>query len=255
MALPMNESQEESAKNPSVVNANNVVFSYGPRRALDKVSMHISKGEIYGILGANGAGKTTLIRIIAGLLKPDDGELLVFGEKPSSKTARNIGYMPQLSALYLELPAEQNVSFFARMFRAGTAKERRDAVAATLKLVGLWERRKDAVSNLSGGMRQRVSLAIALVHKPQLLILDEPTVGLDPELRVSFWEHFRSLADSGVTLVLSSHTMDDAAHCDRLAFLQDGHLVAEGSPSDLCSAVGLPGATLEDAFLYFVRKG
>ncbi|PKB58141.1 MAG: ABC transporter ATP-binding protein [SAR202 cluster bacterium Casp-Chloro-G2] len=238
-----------------MVDATDVVFSYGQRQVLNGVSMHIPKGEIYGILGANGAGKTTLIRLMAGLLKTDGGQLTVFGEKPSSRTARNIGYMPQLNALYLELSAEQNVDFFARMFGLSNAKERREAEEAVLDLVGLWERRKDAVLSLSGGMRQRVSLAIAMVHQPLLLILDEPTVGLDPELRASFWDHFRSLAASGVTLVLSSHTMDDAAHCHRLAFLQEGRVIAEGSPSELSSAAGIAGASLEDAFLHFVRLG
>lgn len=255
MARPMNESPEANASRPWVVESKEVVFSYGPRRVLDGLSFKIPKGEIFGVLGANGAGKTTLIRLIAGLLKPNDGELKVFGEKPSSRTARDIGYMPQLGALYLELTAEQNLDFFAHMFGWANGKERKDAEESTLKLVNLWERRNDAVSNLSGGMRQRVSLAIAMVHRPQLLILDEPTVGLDPELRAAFWEHFRSLAESGVTLILSSHTMDDAAHCDRLAFLQDGHLIAQGSPSELRLAVGTPDATLEDAFLHFVRKG
>lgn len=183
----MNEFREDIADPTFVVDADDVVFSYGKRRVLNGMSMHISKGEIYGILGANGAGKTTLIRLMAGLLKPDSGELKIFGEKPSSRTSKNVGYMPQLSALYLELSAEQNVDFFARMFSPASASERRAAEEDILNLVGLWERRKDAVSNLSGGMRQRVSLAVAMVHRPLLLILDEPTVGLDPELRASFW--------------------------------------------------------------------
>lgn len=250
----MNQHPEEHATRPIVVEASELVFSYGSRSVLNGVSLSIPQGEIYGILGANGAGKTTLIRLMAGLLKPDSGELQILGEKPSSQTAKKMGYMPQLSALYLELSAEQNVDFFTRMYGLANAKERRDAEEFVLNLVGLWERRKDPVSSLSGGMRQRISLAIAMVHRPLLLILDEPTVGLDPELRASFWDHFRSLANSGVTLVLSSHTMDDAAHCDRLAFLQDGKMIAQGSPSELSSAVGTLGATLEDAFLHFVRS-
>ena len=251
----MNVRVEETATRPTVVEASDLVFNYGSRCVLDGVSLSIPQGEIFGILGANGAGKTTLIRLMAGLLKPDSGELRILGEKPSSQTAKNMGYMPQLSALYLELSAEQNIDFFTRMYGLSNAKERRDAEESALKLVGLWERRKEAVSSLSGGMRQRVSLAIAMVHRPLLLILDEPTVGLDPELRASFWNHFRSLADSGITLVLSSHTMDDAAHCDRLAFIQDGKVIAEGSPSELSAGVGTAGATLEDAFLHYVRSG
>jgi ABC-2 type transport system ATP-binding protein len=135
----------------------------------------------------------------------------------------------------------------------GSASRRKD-VEAAIELVGLTDRSADPVLDLSGGMRQRVSLAIALVHRPPFLLLDEPTVGLDPELRASFWEHFRELAAEGTTLVLSSHTMDDAAHCDRLVFMQDGRVIADGSPGELRSATGEDEATLEDAFLYFVRR-
>ena len=128
-------------------------------------------------------------------------------------------------------------------------------VDETLRLVGLWERRKDPVHRFSGGMRQRLSLACALVHRPRLLLLDEPTVGLDPELRVAFWEHFQALVKEGKTLVISSHTMDDAAHCQRLAFLRQGRVVAEGAPQELKAATGKDGATLEEAFLHFIRMG
>ena len=244
--------QNDMAQTP-VVDAQQVVFSYGDRRVLDDLSLRIQPGAIFGILGANGAGKTTLIRLLAGLLKPRSGSIRVFGETPSPGLASRIGYMPQLSALYLEISVQQNLDFFARMYGLSDSAQRRDAVEAVINLVGLWDRRKDPVLRLSGGMRQRVSLAIALVHSPTLLLLDEPTVGLDPELRATFWEHFRELSSEGTTLVISSHTMDDAAHCDRLSFLQYGRVIAEGSPSELRSATGRDGATLEDAFLYFVR--
>ena len=124
-----------------------------------------------------------------------------------------------------------------------------------IRLVDMWGRRNDAVQKLSGGMKQRVSLACAIVHNPPLLFLDEPTVGLDPELRVTFWEYFATLTRQGVTLIISSHTMDDAAHCDSLAFMRDGKVIAQGTPDDLRQATGRPGATLEDAFLYFVHGG
>jgi ABC-2 type transport system ATP-binding protein len=118
----------------------------------------------------------------------------------------------------------------------------------------MWQRRKDPVLKLSGGMKQRVSLACAIVHNPPLLCLDEPTVGLDPELRVTFWEHFTALTRQGVTIIISSHTMDDAAHCDRLAFMRDGKVIAQGIPGELQQATGKPGATLEDAFLFFIHR-
>jgi ABC-2 type transport system ATP-binding protein len=132
--------------------------------------------------------------------------------------------------------------------------ERIAAVDDAIRLVGLWERRDDSILDLSGGMRQRVSLAISLVHSPALLLLDEPTVGLDPDLRATFWERFREMADSGTTMLLSSHTMDDAVHCDRLAFLRDGQMIAVGTPQELREATGDATASLEDAFIYFLRR-
>ena len=238
-----------------VFEATNVDFSYGSLKVLDGLSLQVTRGEIFGVLGANGAGKTTLMRLLVGLLKPQSGEVRVFGEHPSPKGARGIGYMPQLSALYLELSAEQNIDFFARMYGLSDAAERREAVQRAIDWVALSERRKEPLLRLSGGMRQRVSLAVALVHSPPLLVLDEPTVGLDPELRAGFWDRFRDMAASATTLIISSHTMDDAAHCHRLAFIQEGRVIAQGSPGELRASTGLPNASLEDAFLHFVRGG
>ncbi|MBI4295611.1 MAG: ABC transporter ATP-binding protein, partial [Chloroflexi bacterium] len=202
-----------------------------------------------------GAGKTTLIRILVGLLKPQSGTIRILGQPPSRRTAYQTGYMPQVHALYSELSVAENVDFFAHIYALDGDLTRRKRVEETIRLVGLWERRKDPVMKLSGGMKQRVSLACAMVNRPPLLFLDEPTVGLDPELRVAFWEHFNSLTKQGVTLILSSHTMDDAAHCDSLAFIRDGKVIAHGTPGELRQATGRPGATLEDAFLYFIHHG
>jgi len=235
--------------------AQQLSFSFGKFKALDGLSLTVPSGVSFGLLGPNGAGKTTLIRILAGLLKPQSGLVQVLGQAPSPQVAARIGYMPQLSALYLELSPLENVSFFAQVYGLTDGKARRAALEETLRLVGLWERRNDQVLNLSGGMRQRVSLACALVHRPSLLFLDEPTVGLDPELRATFWEHFRSLTRQGVTLVVSSHTMDDAARCDQLAFLRAGRVIARGTPGELQQAAGTTGASLEDAFLHFARRG
>jgi ABC-2 type transport system ATP-binding protein len=163
--------------------------------------------------------------------------------------------MPQLHSLYSELAVIQNVEFFARIYRLSDKNERKRRVETVLKLVDMWGHRQKGVMSLSGGMKQRVSLACAIVHNPPLLFLDEPTVGLDPELRVTFWEYFSTLTKQGATVIISSHTMDDAAHCDRLAFMRDGRLVAQGTPAELRRATGRPGANLEDAFLYFVRRG
>jgi len=229
-------------------------FNYNNIKAVDKLSLEVPSGISFGLLGPNGAGKTTLIRLLVGLLKPRAGGIKILGETPSRKTAHLIGYMPQLHSLYTELSVMQNVDFFARVYRLSDKQQRARRVEEVIRLVDLWPRRKDSVLKLSGGMRQRVSLACAIVHNPPLLFLDEPTVGLDPELRFTFWEHFANLTKQGTTLIVSSHTMDDAAHCDRLAFMRDGKLIAQGTPTELRKATGKAEANLEDAFLYFIHR-
>ncbi len=230
-------------------------FRYGRLTVIDDLSLSIPSGASFGLLGPNGSGKTTLIRLMVGLLVPAGGSVQCLGRPPGRANARQIGYMPQLPSLYSELTVEQNVDFFARIYGMRDGQRRRERVAEVVHLVDLWPKRREAVSRLSGGMRQRVSLACAIVHNPPLIFLDEPTVGLDPELRASFWDYFKSLTATGSTLVISSHTMDDAAHCDRLAFLRLGKVIALGSPAELRSAVGRADASLEDAFLYFIRQG
>ncbi|MBI4297476.1 MAG: ABC transporter ATP-binding protein [Chloroflexi bacterium] len=244
----------DTGKKAAAVEVGRLAVSFGHFRALDGLDLRIPAGLSFGLLGPNGAGKTTLIRTLAGLLKPQSGQVRVLGQPPSPQVARNIGYMPQLPALYLELSALENVSFFAQVYGLIQGKARRAAMEEVLRLVGLWERRGDPVLRLSGGMRQRLSLACALVHRPKLLFLDEPTVGLDPELRSTFWEYFHDLTHQGATLVISSHTMDDASRCDELAFLRAGRVIAQGTPEELIRAVGKIGASLEDAFLYFARR-
>jgi ABC-2 type transport system ATP-binding protein len=232
----------------------NLAFNYGHQKVLDGLSLEIPAGISFGLLGPNGAGKTTLIRLLVGLLKARAGTILTLGRRPSPRTAHLVGYMPQLPSLYAELSVIQNIEFFARIYRLRERKQRAKRVEEVIKLVDLWEDRNKSAGNLSGGMKQRASLACAIVHNPTLLFLDEPTVGLDPELRVTFWEYFSALTRQGATLVISSHTMDDAAHCDRLAFMRDGRVIALGSPDELRQATGQEEATLEDAFLYFVRR-
>lgn len=244
---------EKKAPGPAV-QVNKVSFNYDKIKALDELSLQVPAGISFGLLGPNGAGKTTLIRLLVGLLKPKSGSVQILGQKPSRRSSHLIGYMPQLHSIYTELSVRQNVDFFARVYHMDDKQERDQRVEETIKLVNLWERRDDAVLKLSGGMKQRVSLACAIVHNPPLLFLDEPTVGLDPELRVSFWEHFTGLTRQGITIIISSHTMDDAAHCNRLAFMRNGKVIAQGAPSELQQAVDKPLATLEDAFLYFIHK-
>lgn len=241
--------------NDAAIDVSNLTFNYGKVRAIDDISLGIPSGTSFGLLGPNGSGKTTLIRLMVGLLRPAAGSVRCLGKAPSPANARNIGYMPQLPALYTELSVTQNIDFFARIYGLRDRKHRIEKTDEVIKLVDLWDKRKTQVMKLSGGMKQRVSLACAIVHQPPLIFLDEPTVGLDPELRVRFWEYFNGLAQGGSTLVISSHTMDDAAHCRQLVFLRQGRIIALGTPEELRAATGSSQATLEDAFLYFIKRG
>jgi ABC-2 type transport system ATP-binding protein len=224
------------------VSVDNVHRSFGAFKALNGVNLGVRKGEIYGLLGPNGAGKTTLIRLIVGLLKATSGTVTVLGRQmPDVPVLRQIGYMTQQAALYPGLSVEENVQFFAAINGAD------EGVKDALDLVHLYDRRNSVVSTLSGGMRQRCSLACALVHKPQLLLLDEPTVGIDPQLRVEFWNDFNRMAAAGTTLIVSSHVMDEADRCQRLGLIQDGKLLYEGSPAEIRAKAETQN--LEEAFL------
>ncbi|OGO06091.1 MAG: ABC transporter ATP-binding protein [Chloroflexi bacterium RBG_13_56_8b] len=238
----------------AAVEVDKASFSYKNIKAIDELTLEIPAGISFGLLGPNGAGKTTLIRMLVGLLKPKSGSIRILGQTPSRQTAHLIGYMPQLPSLYTELSVIQNVNFFARIYQMNDKRQRAKRVEEVIRLVDLWQRRQDSVMKLSGGMKQRVSLACAIVHNPPLLFLDEPTVGLDPELRFTFWEHFADLTRQGTTLIVSSHTMDDAAHCDRLIFMRGGGVIAQGTPNELRQATGKADASLEDAFLYYIHR-
>jgi ABC-2 type transport system ATP-binding protein len=241
--------------NESAISLNNLTFNFGKLKVIDGITLDIPKGISFGLLGANGSGKTTLIRLMVGLLKPGSGSIQCLGKTASSKNARSIGYMPQLPSLYSELTVAQNIDFFAHIYGLKDKKQRKQRVDETIKQIDLWPKRDVQILKLSGGMKQRVSLGCAIVHQPPLIFLDEPTVGLDPELRVHFWDFFGNLTKSGTTLVISSHTMDDATHCQKLLFLWQGKVIALGSPAELKAAVGKPEANLEDAFLYFIHRG
>jgi ABC-2 type transport system ATP-binding protein len=235
-----------------IVEARDVVVRFGARRALDGLTLTVNAGETYGLIGPNGAGKTTLIRAVAGLIAPTSGQLTVCGARmPSRAVAPQIGYMTQLEALYNDLTIAENLRFFATLFGV-PPRVQRERMEELLALVNLADRADSVVGSLSGGMKQRASLAVALIHKPRLALLDEPTVGVDPELRLAFWEYFARLTAEGTTLVVSTHHLDEAVRCNRLAMIRAGRTIAEDTPQRIMARTG--AQTLEDAFLTISRS-
>lgn len=232
---------------PELVEVENLTKKFGHLVALNGLSLRISRGITFGLVGPNGSGKTTLIRILCGLLRPSSGKVSLFGRPAHFPEMRQlIGYMPQLESLYLDLTVEENLLFFASLYGL-KGKERKQRISNILELVELEERRKSKVEHLSGGLRQRLSLACALLHSPELLLLDEPTVGVDPELRYSFWGYFSQLAENGSTILISTHYLDEANRCQRVLMLRTGRILAQGSPSEILSNTG--EENLELAFL------
>ena len=224
------------------IEVDGVVKRFQSLTALDGVTLRIRRGQVYGLLGPNGAGKTTLIRSLVGLIVPDAGSITVLGQRlPNLDILARVGYMTQAAALYPDISVEENLRFFAAINGA------RDGVREALEFVDLWDRRASVVSSLSGGMRTRCSLACALVHKPDLLLLDEPTVGVDPQLRIALWDRFKEMARGGTTILVSSHVMDEAERCDRLGLIRFGRVLAEGTVVELKQKAGVD--RLEDAFI------
>jgi ABC-2 type transport system ATP-binding protein len=250
---PAHESTSSAAAaggDPIVVEA--VVKQFGALRALDGVSLSVASGETFGLIGPNGSGKTTLIRLLLGLGRAASGSVRVLGRAmPDRRVANDIGYMTQSSALYAELSVRENLAFFGGLYglRGAALRRRIDDIVA---LVDLGDRVGSPVQTLSGGMRQRVSLACALIHQPRLLVLDEPTVGIDPELRHAFWDYFARLNQQGVTIVVSTHHLDEAARCHRIALLRYGRLLAVDTPDALRRQSGEDD--FERAFLYFAQR-
>jgi ABC-2 type transport system ATP-binding protein len=217
---------------------------FGKIQAVDGVDLALAPGRIYGLLGPNGSGKTTLIRMLAGLARATGGEARIQGTKmPSRPMLARIGYMPQAEALYPELSVGENLGFFASLL----GRRDRAAIDRVLDLVELRDRKGTPALELSGGMRRRLSLACTLVHEPEVIFLDEPTVGVDPALRVQFWAHFRRLAASGTTILVASHVMDEADRCDDLVFMRDGRVIGQGTGGELRANAGT--TDLEAAFL------
>ena len=226
------------------IRAVGLVKAFGPIRAVDDVTFDLAPGRIYGLLGPNGSGKTTLIRLLTGMTVATDGSAEVLGiTMPDRANHARIGYMTQSDGIYPALTAGENVRFFAAAYGVDGG----DVVADALTVVDLADRRDAIAATLSGGQRRRLSLACALVHRPPILFLDEPTVGVDPLLRVQSWTHFRSLAAAGTTIVVSSHVMDEADRCDELLLIRQGRILARGTGREIRAMAGTD--ELEAAFV------
>ncbi|MBM7648463.1 ABC-2 type transport system ATP-binding protein [Bacillus ectoiniformans] len=230
-----------------IVHLNKVSKSFGVYEVLKEVSLNIHKGEIYGLLGPSGSGKTTMIKLMIGLERPSAGEVTVKGERLKAKELYpSIGYMAQSDALYNELTAKENLSFMASLYGMRKA-ERNQQIEKVMITVDLLEHLNKPVHQFSGGMKRRLSLAIALLHEPDILFLDEPTVGIDPVLRKDIWDGFHQLKEEGRTLIITTHVMDEAERCDRLGLLQHGEIISSDTPEAIKSQYGV--TSIEDVFL------
>jgi len=217
------------------VETHDLVKTFGDFVAVDHVTLNVHKGEIFGFLGPNGAGKSTTIRMLCGLLSPTSGTALVEGidvAKDPEAVRRNLGYMSQKFSLYDDLSVEQNIDFFAGMYGVPRAK-RAERKQYALEMADLTERRNDLTGSLSGGWKQRLALGCAILHEPPVLFLDEPTSGVDPIARGRFWDLIREMARTGHTVFVSTHYMDEAEYCNRVAMMHRGKVIALGAPADL----------------------
>ncbi len=235
------------------INIKSLTKWYGKKiRAINNINFDIREGAIFGLLGPSGSGKTTLIKVLAGLITNFKGQVTINGIKlPSRKTSSLIGYMPQTYALYMELSVKENLDFFASINGMHSRKERSTRIDELLNILHLTDKKNAPVEELSGGMKQRVSLGNALIHKPKLLLLDEPTIGLDPRLRLQFWDYFKKLADEGTTILVTTHIFGEAKSCSHIAFLRTGELIACDEIDNLLRKAGTQD--IEKAFLYYIE--
>ena len=225
---------------------------YGDRLVVDQVDIQVGSGRIVGFLGPNGSGKTTTLRMLCGLLTPDAGEGRVLGldfRRQAAEVKRQVGYMTQKFGLYDDLSIRENLDFVARLF---SMPARRAAVSEALNRLGLATRAKQLAGSLSGGWKQRLALAACLLHSPRLLLLDEPTAGVDPKARREFWDQLHRLSEEGITVLVSTHYMDEAARCHELVYIAYGTVLARGTAESIVTAAG--AKDLEDAFVKLVGK-
>jgi ABC-2 type transport system ATP-binding protein len=229
----------EARRGQTAIDVRHLTKRYDGRAVVDDFSIVVERGQIFGFLGPNGSGKTTTIRMLCGLLVPDEGEGTCLGydiRRQTREIKRNVGYMTQRFSLYEDLSIAENLDFVARMYEV---PKRRQAVRDALDRLGLTARRDQLAGTLSGGWKQRLALAACLLHEPQLLLLDEPTAGVDPKARRDFWEHIHDLAAAGMTVLVSTHYMDEAERCHQLAYLAYGRLLVQGTAGEVVARSGL----------------
>lgn len=230
-----------------MIELNGVSISLGKTPILHDIHLQVTPGTVYGLLGPSGAGKTTAVKIAAGILRADRGDVQIAGQRmPSLVGMAAIGYMAQEDALYADLTGRQNLEFFGAMYRM-EKKAMAERIDYVLNLVNLTNDGRKLVSKYSGGMRRRLALAAAVLHDPEVLLLDEPTVGIDPVLRRDLWAELYRIAAAGKTILVTTHVMDEAEKCHRLAMLRDGRVIGEGSPAELKAQYNL--TTIEEVFL------
>ncbi|WP_219836405.1 ABC transporter ATP-binding protein [Paenibacillus sp. R14(2021)] len=243
----MHSCSSSSSDAAPAVDVRGVTRCFGSRTVLEAITLKVERGELFGLLGPSGSGKTTLIKLITGIDKADQGSVFMLGEPmPKLAMLQRFGYMAQSDALYNELTAKENLMFFAALYGLkGVHMQQR--IQFSMAVVDLEDHLNKAVSAYSGGMKRRLSLAISLLHEPELLVLDEPTVGIDPVLRKSIWQELGEMRRRGTTIILTTHVMDEADKCDRLGLIRGGKLTALGSPEAIKAESG--SATIEEAFI------
>ncbi|WP_102273509.1 ABC transporter ATP-binding protein [Cytobacillus massiliigabonensis] len=231
----------------STIVIKDVSKSFGKKAVLNNINLTVDSGQIYGLIGPSGSGKTTLVKLIVGMDRPSQGHIHVLDTPiPNLNLLQKIGYMAQADALYTDLTGEENLAFFASLFKLNK-KDQKERIAYAAELVNLTPHLKKKVQDYSGGMKRRLSLAVALIQDPQVLILDEPTVGIDPELRQSIWAEIHRLKETGKTILVTTHVMDEAEKCDRLAMVRDGEILTSGTPAELKEHYRI--TSLEEVFL------
>ena len=243
-----------SAAAQPAVHTDKLTKVFGDVMAVDNVTFDIQRGEVFGVLGPNGSGKTTTIRMLCGLLTPTSGTATVAGfdvHTQSEEIRRNIGYMSQRFGMYEDLTVAENLDFYSSLYGLA-GEEKRKRMNELFDELGLRPRVSQLVGTLSGGWKQRISLACAIAHHPQVLFLDEPTAGVDPAARRRFWDTIYELAKGGTTILVTTHYMDEAARCQRIAFLSRGHLIAIGTSEEVTRQFGK--ATIEDVFIELQRR-